>query len=72
MEGCCSSEATQGSYKEMFDTAVNFCNKIMLSYTEMEPDWTEVVLGTLFVGHITFLILFFCSRSLIAATFFKE
>ena len=33
-------------------------------------DWTEIVTTTLLVAHIAFLILFFCSRSLIAP--FKE
>ena len=69
MEGCCNSEATQGSYKEIFDKIVDICNDVIQSYMEMDVDWTEAVLGTLFVAHITILILFFCSRSLIAATF---
>ena len=69
MEGCCNSEATQESYKEIFDKIVGFCNDVIQSYMDMEVDWTEAILGTLFVAHITILILFFCSRSLIAATF---
>ena len=69
MESCCNSEATQGSYKEMFDKIVDICNDVIKSYMDMDMDWSEAVLGTLFVAHIVILILFFCSRSLIAATF---
>ena len=69
MEGCCNSEATQGSYKEMFEKIVQFCDDLINSYTTDSLDVSDFVLGTLFVGHILFLIMFFCSRSLIAATF---
>jgi len=68
LEGCCNSEATQSSYKEIFDKIVDIFNNVIQSYMDMDVDWTEAVLGTLFVAHIAILILFFCSRSLIAAT----
>jgi len=55
--------------REMVDKIVNLCWWVIQSVTDMEIDWTETILGTLFVAHISFLILFFCSRSLIAATF---
>jgi len=71
MDSCCNSEATQETYRDMFDKIAEFCDEVIKSYTTTweDMDWTEAVLGTLFVAHILFLILFFCSRSLIAATF---
>jgi len=69
MENCCGNTETQGSYREMVDKIVSLCGWLMQYFTDMEIDWTETILGTLFVAHISFLILFFCSRSLIAATF---
>ena len=69
MDSCCNSEGTQESYKEMFDKIVDFCDDVIKSYMGKEMDWSEAVLGTLFAAHILILILFFCSRSLIAATF---
>ena len=43
---------------------------ILTRFVVQTSDWTEIVTTTLLVAHIAFLILFFCSRSLIAP--FKE
>jgi len=69
MENCCNTVETQSSYREMVDKVATLCAGVMEFVRNMEIDWTETILGTLFVAHITFLLLFFCSRSLIAATF---
>ena len=50
--------------------SIAFFFAILTRFVVQTSDWTEIVTTTLLVAHIAFLILFFCSRSLIAP--FKE
>lgn len=68
MDNCCS-DGVQESYKEMFEKVLHYCDEIIKATVGQDMDWTDTVLGTLFVVHILVLTLFFCSRSLITATF---
>jgi len=69
MENCCSGSETQGAYREMVDRIVSLSGWLVDYIMDTDIDWTETILGALFIAHILFLVLFFCSRSLIAATF---
>ena len=72
MGDCCNSDLVQNSYSDMSEAVYKFvqdCQQYISSSLDTS-DWTEVVTTTLLTAHIIFLILFFCSRSLIAP--FKE
>ena len=74
MGDCCNSELVQNSYSEMSEAVYKFVQDfkqyLSSSLDTSVSDWTEIVTTTLLTAHIIFLILFFCSRSLIAP--FKE
>ena len=74
MGDCCNSELVQNSYGDMSEAVYKFVQDfkqyLSSSLDTSVSDWTEIVTTTLLTAHIVFLILFFCSRSLIAP--FKE
>ena len=74
MGDCCNSELVQNSYSDMSEAVYKFVQDfkqyLSSSLDTSVSDWTEIVTTTLLTAHIVFLILFFCSRSLIAP--FKE
>jgi len=74
MAECCNNELVQNSYSKFgtafLDIIIEVKNSLFDALETSQSSWTEIITTALLTAHIIFLILFFCSRSLIAP--FKE
>jgi len=74
MAECCNNELVQNTYSHFvssfLDIIIEIKNSLFDAAEASQSSWTEIITTSLLIAHIIFLILFFCSRSLIAP--FKE